>query len=78
MRKWYGQGERPTDGGGRVPGQDPDPEPEAADAPRESVLVTDAESPTGQAVVLQLILARRGRSPSAPLPGPAGLSLAGR
>lgn len=82
LRKWYGQGERPTDGGGGVPGQDPDPEPEAADAPRKCVLVTDAESPTGQAVVLQLILARRGRSPSAPLPGPlmspAGLSLAGR
>jgi len=60
LRKWYGQGERPTDGGG-VPGQgsQPEPVPEPSDVPRDSVLVTDAESPTGQAIVLQLILGRQ-------------------
>lgn len=60
MRKWYGQGDRmPTDGGGpdRKQGGDEGEEPEAA-AARDCVLVTDAESATGEQVVLQLILQR--------------------
>lgn len=55
LRKWYGQGERPTDGGGMrrsEPTSQIDP-----NAPKDAVLVTDADSPTGDAVVLQLILA---------------------
>jgi hypothetical protein len=56
LRRWYGQGERPTDGGGMQRGSEPAPQVDP-DAPRDSVLVTDADSPTGDAVVLQLILA---------------------
>jgi hypothetical protein len=37
-------------------GSEPTPQVDP-DAPRDSVLVTDADSPTGDAVVLQLILA---------------------
>lgn len=60
LRKWYGQGERPTDGGGFPGDKKPDPkQPPPVDVPRDSILVTDADSPTGQAVVLQLILARQ-------------------
>ncbi len=58
LRKWYGEGELPTDGGTIVRNM---PEPEdisAEDIEREAILVTDADSPTGEQVVLQLILAR--------------------
>lgn len=48
---------RPQDGG---PRQDDDPEePQEPDQPREFVMVLDADSPTGEQVVLQLILARQ-------------------
>lgn len=56
LRKWYGQGERPTDGGGIRPSSESEPQVDP-DAPRDSVLITDADSPTGDAAVLQLILA---------------------
>ena len=60
LRKWYGEGERGAavaqparpgaDGGG------------AQSVQRTAVLVTDADNATGEQVVLQLILARRGRT----------------
>lgn len=53
LRKWYGEGERrPRDG------QEPDPEKDEPDAPGDAVLVTDGDSPMGELVILQLILAR--------------------
>lgn len=54
LRKWYGEGERrPRDG------QDPDPEDEEEpQGPADAILVTDGDSPTGELVILQLILAR--------------------
>ncbi|KAG2492744.1 hypothetical protein HYH03_008910 [Edaphochlamys debaryana] len=54
MRKWYGAGERPTDGGPAPQGQEEE-EPEAGDV----VVVTAADSPVGEQVALQLILARQ-------------------
>lgn len=62
LRKWYGQGERPADGGGLRHGADaPGPgEDLDANVPRDAVLVTDADTPMGEFVVLQLILARCG------------------
>lgn len=62
LRKWYGQGERPADGGGLRHGADaPGPGEELdANVPRDAVLVTDADTPMGEFVVLQLILARCG------------------
>lgn len=56
LRKWYGQGERPTDGGGMRSGSEPAPQLDP-EAKRDAVLVTDADLPTGDAAVLQLILA---------------------
>ena len=59
LRKWYGEGELPADGGSAVVEKMPEPEdipPE--DVKRDAILVTDADSPTGEQVVLQLILAR--------------------
>ena len=59
LRKWYGEGELPADGGSAVVEKMPEPEdipPEAVK--RDAILVTDADSPTGEQVVLQLILAR--------------------
>eukprot|EP00879_Flechtneria_rotunda_P020623 GHRR01021702.1.p1 GENE.GHRR01021702.1~~GHRR01021702.1.p1 ORF type:complete len:314 (+),score=130.01 GHRR01021702.1:841-1782(+) len=61
MRKWYGQqSSLPQDGG-----VEPDPEqqqPQEPDVEHDSegnvVLVTDADTPTGELVVLQLILLR--------------------
>ena len=44
-------------------GSEPAPEVDP-NAPRDSVLVTDADSPTGDAVVLQLILAGCGTASS--------------
>ncbi len=57
LRKWYGEGERGAAvAQPRGPGGAPRGEP---DAPaRTAVLVTDADSPTGEQIVLQLILAR--------------------
>ncbi|GIL49809.1 hypothetical protein Vafri_6123 [Volvox africanus] len=52
LRKWYGAGERPVDGG-------EEQEPEEPDTTSDVVLVTDADSPIGEQVVLQLILARQ-------------------
>ncbi len=53
LRKWYGEGERrPQDGG---PDPEEDGEPEGGG---DSVLVTDADSPTGELLLLQLMLAR--------------------
>jgi hypothetical protein len=61
LRKWYGEGERlPSDGGGLEPARAPEPEPEedTEDEPKEAILVTDGNSPTGEQIVLQLILSR--------------------
>jgi hypothetical protein len=53
LRKWYGEGERqPKDGG-----SDPEEEEEDEEA-GESILVTDADTPTGELLLLQLMLAR--------------------
>jgi len=59
LRKWYGAGERmPRDGDGGEGEEEPGPpEPEAAGG-GDGVLVTDADSATGELVLLQLILAR--------------------
>lgn len=61
LRKWYGEGERlPSDGGGLDLLRSPDPEPEedTEDDPKEAILVTNGNSPTGEQIVLQLILSR--------------------
>ena len=61
MRKWYGEGERlPRDGGGSLEDEAGNGAQAEEEAPivRDSVLVTDADSPMGELVVLQLILAR--------------------
>ena len=59
LRKWYGEGELPADGGSAVIEKMPEPEDIAPeDVKRDAILVTDADSPTGEQVVLQLILAR--------------------
>ncbi len=59
LRKWYGEGDLPVDGGNSIVGNMPEPEDIAPeDIERDAVLVTDADSPTGEQVVLQLILAR--------------------
>ncbi|GLC39859.1 hypothetical protein PLESTB_001291400 [Pleodorina starrii] len=52
LRKWYGAGERPTDGG-------EEQEPEEPDMASDVVFVSEADSPIGEQVVLQLILARQ-------------------
>lgn len=58
LRKWYGEGELPVDGGDIV-GKLPEPEDIAPeDTETDAILVTDADSATGEQVVLQLILAR--------------------
>ena len=60
LRKWYGEGERmPKDGGGSL--EDYGTEAPLEDEPdvlRTAVLVTDADNPLAEQVVLQLILAR--------------------
>lgn len=60
LRKWYGEGERmPTDSGGlRDDLQSERPSPGKEDVLRTAILVTDADNPTAEQVVLQLILAR--------------------
>ena len=55
LRKWYGAEEKlPSDGG--EPGGEPE---EEEDPNTDYVLVTDADSPSGELIVTQLILARR-------------------
>ena len=65
MRKWYGEGERLPRDGGAVPDDEPEQlngaEEDEAPVIRDSVLVTDADGPMGELVVLQLILARHAR-----------------
>lgn len=60
LRKWYGQDEwMPRDGGFDIDGPTKAPdEEEPEDGPRDAVLVTHVDSPTGEQVVLQLVLAR--------------------
>lgn len=58
LRKWYGEGELPVDGGD-IADKMPEPEDIAPeDIKTDAILVTDADSATGEQVVLQLILAR--------------------
>ena len=58
LRKWYGEGELPVDGG-NVADKMPEPEDIAPeDTETDAILVTDADSATGEQIVLQLILAR--------------------
>lgn len=58
LRKWYGEGELPVDGGD-IADKMPEPEDIAPeDVETDAILVTDADSATGEQVVLQLILAR--------------------
>lgn len=62
LRKWYGEGER-----GAAVAQPARPGADGGAAPsvqRTAVLVTDADSATGEQVVLQLILARCGQAPA--------------
>ena len=60
LRKWYGEGERMlTDGGGlRDDSKSERPSQGEEDVLRTAILVTDADNPTAEQVVLQLILAR--------------------
>ena len=60
LRKWYGEGERmPKDGGGSFEDGETDVSGQMdSDVPRTAILVTDADSPLAEQVVLQLILAR--------------------
>eukprot|EP00878_Enallax_costatus_P012929 GHUV01013502.1.p1 GENE.GHUV01013502.1~~GHUV01013502.1.p1 ORF type:complete len:266 (+),score=88.18 GHUV01013502.1:1977-2774(+) len=60
MRKWYGQkSNMPRDGEEPEPPIEQEPEPQQEEsAERDYVLVTDADTPTGELVVLQLILLR--------------------
>ncbi|KAK9917088.1 hypothetical protein WJX75_000779 [Coccomyxa subellipsoidea] len=59
LRKWYGEGERmPVDGGGDVMADEPDTSELEEDGVRDAILVTDADSPTAEQIVLQLILSR--------------------
>eukprot|EP01025_Chloroclados_australasicus_P013273 TRINITY_DN16276_c1_g3_i1.p3 TRINITY_DN16276_c1_g3~~TRINITY_DN16276_c1_g3_i1.p3 ORF type:complete len:154 (+),score=16.59 TRINITY_DN16276_c1_g3_i1:139-600(+) len=56
LRKWYGETDKmllPKDGKPSPTGDDDDYE-----GPRDAVLVTDANSPMGELIVLQLVLAR--------------------
>ena len=69
MRKWYGETEKlvapkkrsDPEGYGPLPDED-----EEDAGPRDAVLVTGAETPLGELIVLQLVLARcaahRGRA----------------
>ena len=59
LRRWYGEGERVTEefllDDADLSDDLPAPAPSTE---RESVLVTDADSPMGEQIILQLILAR--------------------
>ena len=59
LRKWYGEGERmPMDGGEEDLADRPDISEPEEDGSKDAILVTDADSPTAEQVVLQLILSR--------------------
>ena len=63
MRRWYGEGERmPEDGDMDLPPLEAPPAPKDQQIlppeKRTHVLVTDADSPLGEQVLIQLILAR--------------------
>lgn len=69
MRKWYGQESNnvPRDGGEQPQEQEQEqqqqqastvPQVDAYDGPRDVIMVTDADTPTGELVTLQLILLR--------------------
>ena len=62
MRRWYGEGERlPEDGEIDLPPLEAPPAPQDQQIlppERTHVLVTDADSPLGEQVLIQLILAR--------------------
>lgn len=59
LRKWYGEGELPVDGG-KIADKMPEPKDIAPDdVETDAILVTDADSATGEQIVLQLILARQ-------------------
>ena len=66
LRKWYGETEKLTgprkrprgDDQGRQGGDDEDGGEGGEGGARDAVLVTDADSPLGELVVLQLVLAR--------------------
>ena len=59
MRKWYGEGERLPEDGDFDPAKSPastsEPEPSG---PADEVLVLDADSTMGEAVLTQLVLKR--------------------
>lgn len=60
LRKWYGAPDQLPRDGGEGPSNEDEEEPveEEEEGPRDAVLVTDADSETGQLLVLQLILKR--------------------
>lgn len=63
LRKWYGEGELPVDGG-NIADRMPEPEDIAPeDIEKDAILVTDADSATGEQIILQLILARQSLRP---------------
>ena len=59
MRRWYGETEKltfPKDGG-PTPEEEDDDDPDT-DGSRDAILVTDADTPLGELLVLQLVLSR--------------------
>lgn len=63
LRKWYGEGELPVDGG-NIADKMPEPEDIAPEnIEKDAILVTDADSATGEQIILQLILARQSPHP---------------
>jgi hypothetical protein len=77
MRKWYGETEKLTlahDDGGSP--EDTGADHEQDEGPRNAVLVTDADSPLGTLIVLQLVLSRCGRRTAALASLPVVMQLA--
>lgn len=61
MRRWYGETEKltgPKDRPAPEGGGGPDDEQQEDSGPRDAILVTGAETPLGELIVLQLVLAR--------------------
>lgn len=61
LRRWYGETEKltfPKDGG-EPPEEEAEEDPDL-DGTKEAVLVTDADTPLGELLVLQLVLSRCG------------------
>lgn len=59
LRKWYGETDKlymPKDGGPMEPLEEEDED----GGPCDAILVTDADTPMGELVVLQLVLGRCG------------------